>query len=45
MKVLVTGANGFVATHIIKLLQEKNYEVNGTVRNLDRAPVIFEGVS
>lgn len=32
--VLVTGATGFVATHIIKQLHEKGYKVRGTVRSL-----------
>eukprot|EP01084_Bolivina_argentea_P136402 240215_1 len=32
--VLVTGANGFIASHIIKTLLEKGYNVIGTVRNL-----------
>ncbi|XP_022244340.1 cinnamoyl-CoA reductase 1-like isoform X2 [Limulus polyphemus] len=32
--VLVTGATGFVSTHVIKLLQGEGYKVRGTVRNL-----------
>lgn len=32
--VLVTGASGFIASHIIKLLQEQGYKVRGTVRSL-----------
>lgn len=35
-KVLVTGANGFVASHCIKMLLEKNYKVIGTVRDLNK---------
>jgi hypothetical protein len=32
--VLVTGASGFVATHLIKqLLKQGRYRVRGTVRN------------
>ena len=35
--VLVTGASGFVATHLIKqLLELGQYHVRGTVRNLKR---------
>lgn len=35
--VLVTGASGFVATHVIKqLLEQGNYHVRGTVRNKKR---------
>jgi dihydroflavonol-4-reductase len=32
--VLVTGASGFIASHIIKVLVEKGYRVRGTVRRL-----------
>jgi cinnamoyl-CoA reductase len=32
-KVCVTGAGGFIASHIVKQLLEKGYYVNGTVRN------------
>ncbi|GIY24203.1 putative uncharacterized oxidoreductase YDR541C [Caerostris extrusa] len=32
--VLVTGASGFIALHIIQLLQREGYRVRGTVRNL-----------
>jgi nucleoside-diphosphate-sugar epimerase len=35
--VLVTGASGFVAQHVILLLLEKGYEVRGTLRSLKRA--------
>ena len=36
-RVLVTGASGFVATHLIKLLLEQGrFHVRGTVRNLKR---------
>ena len=35
MKVLVTGASGYISTHIIKqLLESGKYAVRGTVRNL-----------
>ena len=35
--VLVTGASGFVATHLIKqLLEQGKYHVRGTVRNKKR---------
>lgn len=36
-KVLVTGASGFVAQHVILLLLQKGYEVRGTLRSLKRA--------
>lgn len=32
--VLVTGASGYIATHIVKQLLEHGYRVRGTVRNL-----------
>ena len=33
-RVLVTGASGYIATHIVKLLLERGYIVRGTVRSL-----------
>lgn len=33
--VLVTGASGFIASHIVKLLLEQGYRVRGTVRSLN----------
>lgn len=32
--ILVTGASGYVATHIVKQLLDKGYRVRGTVRSL-----------
>ncbi|KAA0195804.1 hypothetical protein HAZT_HAZT000168 [Hyalella azteca] len=32
--VLVTGASGYIACHVVKLLQETGYRVRGTVRSL-----------
>lgn len=32
-KVLVTGASGYIAAHIIKILLESGYKVRGTVRD------------
>ncbi|KAJ4490514.1 D-lactaldehyde dehydrogenase [Lentinula aciculospora] len=34
--VLVTGANGFIATWIVRNLLEKGYNVRGTVRSVDK---------
>jgi uncharacterized protein YbjT (DUF2867 family) len=31
-KVLVTGANGYIASHVINVLLELGYKVRGTVR-------------
>ena len=36
MLVLVTGASGFVASHIVKLLLERGHRVRGTVRSLGK---------
>ncbi|USP82843.1 hypothetical protein yc1106_10117 [Curvularia clavata] len=36
-RVLVTGANGFIASHVVKQLLENGFKVRGTVRNIDRA--------
>lgn len=33
-EVLVTGASGYIATHIVQQLQEAGYKVRGTVRSL-----------
>lgn len=33
--VLVTGASGYLAAHIVKVLQDDGYKVRGTVRNLE----------
>ena len=33
--VLVTGATGYIASHVISQLLEKGYKVLGTVRSLD----------
>ena len=32
--ILVSGASGYIASHVIKLLLERGYKVIGTVRNL-----------
>jgi dihydroflavonol-4-reductase len=36
-KVLVTGASGFLAQHVILQLLEKGYDVRGTLRSMKRA--------
>ena len=44
--VLVTGASGFVATHLIKqLLEQGHYHVRGTVRNKKRQEKVVSSVS
>jgi dihydroflavonol-4-reductase len=32
--VLVTGANGYVGSHCVKILLEQGYNVRGSVRNV-----------
>ncbi len=39
-KVLVTGANGFIARQLIATLLNKGYRVRGTLRTLDRADAL-----
>ena len=35
-KVLVTGANGFLAVHVVDILLRKGYAVRGVVRSLQK---------
>lgn len=32
--IVVTGATGYIATHVIELLLQRGYRVRGTVRDL-----------
>lgn len=32
--VLVTGASGYIASHVVKTLLDSGYQVRGTVRNI-----------
>ena len=41
MKVLVTGANGFLGQHLCVYLKNKNLEVIGAGRNASRIPAAF----
>lgn len=41
-KVLVTGANGFIAVFVVKLLLERGYVVRGTIRSEDKAAHLKE---
>ena len=43
-KILVTGASGFVAKHLIGQLLEAGYEVRGTVRGQAKVPGIWAAV-
>ena len=42
--VLVTGANGFVASHTIKQFLERGYKVRGTVRDLKKSSWLIHDV-
>ena len=45
-RVLVTGANGFLAVHVVNCLLKKGYAVRGTVRSLEKQghlQKLFEG--
>ncbi|KAF4962164.1 hypothetical protein FSARC_9738 [Fusarium sarcochroum] len=39
--VLLTGGNGFVASHILKNLMEYGYQVTATVRSEDKAEAVY----
>ncbi|MEI9900026.1 MAG: NAD-dependent epimerase/dehydratase family protein [Hyphomicrobium sp.] len=43
-KVLVTGASGFIAKHIIAELIRQGYSVNATVRDLGREEDVRRGI-
>lgn len=42
MTVLVTGASGFIALHIVDTLLKKHYQVIGTVRSQEKAEAIYK---
>ncbi len=47
MRILVTGASGFIGSHLLSLLLARGWQVRGTVRSaerLDRLPAPAEGV-
>lgn len=41
-KVLVTGANGFIAVWLVKALLERGYSVRGTVRSASKGTHLQE---
>lgn len=41
-KVLVTGANGYIAMWLVRLLLEQGYSVRGTVRTADKGKHLTE---
>jgi uncharacterized protein YbjT (DUF2867 family) len=42
--VLVTGANGFIAAHIVKEFLDRGYRVRGTVRDVSKSAFLTEEV-
>uniref|UniRef100_A0A8H7K658 NAD-dependent epimerase/dehydratase domain-containing protein n=1 Tax=Bionectria ochroleuca TaxID=29856 RepID=A0A8H7K658_BIOOC len=42
--ILVTGANGFVASHTVKQFLERGYKVRGTVRDLEKSSWLVKGI-
>jgi nucleoside-diphosphate-sugar epimerase len=42
--VLITGATGHIAAHTVKILLERGYRVRGTVRDVDAAQWMTQGV-
>lgn len=44
-KVLITGANGFIAGWIAKTLLERGFQVRGTIRSMEKATAIREALS
>ena len=41
-KVLVTGATGFIGLHCIQQLLDQGYQVNGTLRSMNRKDEVLE---
>jgi nucleoside-diphosphate-sugar epimerase len=41
-KVLVTGANGFIANWVVRVLLEQGYSVRGTVRTSEKGKYLTE---
>ncbi len=44
-RVLVTGATGFIASHVILQLLERGYQVRGTARSADKAKRLNQALS
>ena len=43
-KVLVTGASGFIGLHCIQQLLDQGYQVNGTLRSMNRKDEVLESL-
>ena len=44
-KVLLTGISGYIAMHCAKELLKRDYQINATVRNLDKVEDIKNALS
>jgi nucleoside-diphosphate-sugar epimerase len=44
-RVLVTGANGFIAASVIEVLLESGYTVRGTVRGMKKAEGLIDALA
>ena len=42
--VLVTGANGFLGSHVVRLFLQRGYKVRGTVRNIYKSSWLLQDV-
>lgn len=42
MTVFISGANGFIAQHVVKLLLEQNYKVIGSARSQDKCDTLIK---
>ena len=41
-KILVSGANGFIAVWLVRLLLEQGFEVRGTVRSKEKSAFLVD---
>lgn len=42
VRVLVSGANGFIALHVVSILLEQGFTVRGTVRSAEKGRLLAE---
>lgn len=44
MRILITGATGFIGSHVSKALSEAGHQVTGCVRNVEKAEGVLPGI-